>query len=124
MSLLQNTDKIQIKFANPIFKILCCQLFLERRHYISETACLSTPQKIADLSLVKLTRAHDLVSRVHEIRSHAHDLLSHANEFVSCAHDLLSRAHDLLSRAHDLVSRGHELVSHAHDIKYFTYMSI
>ena len=62
----------------------------------------------ADLSLVKLTRALDL--------------LSHANEFVSRAHNLLSRAHDLLSRAHEIRSRAHNLVSR--DIKYFTYMSL
>ena len=49
-----------------------------------------------DLSLVKLTLAHDLLSRAHEIRTRVHDLLSRANEFVS----------------------------RAHDIKYFTYMSL
>ena len=88
--------KIQIKFANPIFKILCCQLFLEIRQYINETAILASKNHVVylrhrktDLSLVKLTRAHDL-----------------------------------LSRAHEIVSRGHELVSRAHDIKYFTYMSL
>src|SRR6218665_3458338 len=102
MSLLQNTDKIQIKFANPIFKILCCQLFLERRHYIKKLHVYLRHRNV-DLTLVELTRAHDLLSR--------------ANEFVSRAHNFLFYAYEIVSRAHDLVIREQ-------DIKYFTYMSL
>src|SRR6218665_3928862 len=89
MSLLKNTEKIQIKFANPIFKILCCQLFLERCHCIKKLHVYLRHRK-ADLSLVKLTHAHDLLSRAHEIRTRVNDLLSRANEIGSRAHDLVS----------------------------------
>src|SRR6218665_1392347 len=71
-------------------------------NYSWRDAIISTKQHVylrrrkADLSLVKLNRAHDLLSGAHEIRT----------------------------RAHDLVSCGHELVSRAHNIKYFTYMSL
>ena len=49
-----------------------------------------------DGPLVKLTRAHDLVSRVHEF----------------------------VNRVHEFISRVHELVSREHDIKYFTNISL
>src|SRR6218665_3258939 len=89
--ILINPDKVR----QSHFKILGCQLFLERRHYIKKLHVYLRHRK-ADPSLVKLTRAHDLLSRAHEIQT----------------------------RAHDLVSLEHELVSRAHDIKYFTYMSL
>src|SRR6218665_1942205 len=68
----------------------------------------------ADLSLVKLTRAHDLLSSV--VLSRANEFVSRAHNLPSRAHDLLSHAHEIVSCAHDLVSRRHELVSRAHDI--------
>ena len=77
---LQNTDKIQIKFPNPISKYFVA-------NYSWSDAIISTKQHVyrrhrkADLSLVKLTRAHDLLSRAHE--------------FVSRAHGLVSRGHDM-----------------------------
>src|SRR6218665_2331163 len=71
-------------------------------NYSCRDAMISTKQHVylrhrkADLSLVILTRAHDLLSRSHEIRTRAHEI------------HVVSRAHDLVSRGHELVSREHE----------------
>src|SRR6218665_2671892 len=100
MSLLQNTDKIQIKFANPILKILCCQLFLERRHYINETARLSTPQKSLSLigqinSCARDSKACERLSKsCARVRiSCARVSISWARETISCARDKMFHLH-------------------------------
>jgi len=67
-----------------------------RSHEIDTS--ISTKQHVylrhrkADLSLVKLNCAHDLLSRAQEIVSRGNELISRAHEFVTC-HDKIFYLH-------------------------------
>src|SRR6218665_3997335 len=70
---VQNTGKIQVKFANPISKYFVAS-------YSWSDAVISTMQHVylrhrkADILLVKLTRAHDILNRAHDLLSRAHEI--------------------------------------------------